>query len=208
MSIETDDTQRIGVPPAIVAAPLIASIARVMSPHCNKRNRSRTQFIVLHCTDGHRDDTHPGDGNNTKAEQVAAMLADPKLAKPRSAHYVIDSDSVVQCVETDHRAWAAGRNANDFGVHIELCGLAKQTRAEWLDAVSLPQLQLAARLVSTLCKRYGLPRQFVQAADLARGVQGITTHDEVRLAWSQTTHHDPGPGWPALDFVRAVQLAG
>jgi N-acetyl-anhydromuramyl-L-alanine amidase AmpD len=121
---------------------------------------------------------------------------------------VCDSDSIVQCVPDDRRSWAAGTKGNDLGIHVELCGRAKQTAAEWLDPVSLAGLRLASRLVATLCKRHGLPRQFVTAEELVRGVKGITTHDEIRKAWKQTTHTDPGASFPMAEFMRAVQMAG
>ncbi len=68
-------------------------------------------------------------------------------------------------------------------------------------------LQLAARLVAELCKRRGLPRQYVDARGLLAGSQGITTHKDVGEAWKETTHRDPGPSFPLLDFIAAVQRA-
>lgn len=197
---DDEATQPIRTVPKIVAVRMLPAIPFTQSPHCQRISRPATQFIVLHATCGSE--------QVTAAEAMARMMADPALQPKRSAHYGVDADSIVQCVRDPHVAWHAGHTGNQRGIGVELCGLATQTREQWYDALSLPMLNLAARLVASLCGRYSLPRQFVPAADLLRGVKGITTHNEVRLAWKETTHTDPGNAFPLLDFIRAVQLAG
>jgi N-acetyl-anhydromuramyl-L-alanine amidase AmpD len=202
-----EDTRPLGVPPVIAAAPRLPFVKFTQSPHCNQVKRARTQFLVIHATDGHENDGID-DGVNAEAEAVAAMFARADLKPRRSAQYVIDSDSIVQCVKDEHRAWAACHHGNDLGIHIELCGFVKQKRADWFDASSLPQLQLAARLVATLCGRFSLPRQFLSAKDLLAGKCGVTDHYEITEAWHESDHTDPGNGFPWPEFIRAVQLAG
>lgn len=160
--------------------------------------RGRTiEFVVIHCTDGHR--------GIHKDDDVAAMFARADLRKRRSCHYVVDSDSVTQCVSDLDVAWHCGRNGNARSIGIELCGRARQTRAQWLDELGLPMLGLAAQLTAELCARHGLPPKLVDAAELRAGLRGITTHAEVTDAWRQTRHTDPGPGFPLSDFVDAVR---
>jgi hypothetical protein len=46
----------------------------------------------------------------------------------------------------------------------------------------------------------------VDVAGLLRGDRGITTHDAVSKAFKQSTHWDPGPGFPLADFANAVRV--
>jgi hypothetical protein len=163
--------------------------------------REAPLWIVLHCTDGAE--------GPAKAEDGAAELAAiPPAGRKRSVHWFVDSDSVVQCVPTECEAWHAGRSANLYGEGIELCGRASQTREQWMDALSLPMLAIAARLVRTRADRLGLPLRFVTATQLRAHLTGITTHMELTRAFpAETTHSDPGPGFPLAEFLAAAQSA-
>jgi N-acetyl-anhydromuramyl-L-alanine amidase AmpD len=163
------------------------------SPH----PRLSPSIIVLHATDGHE--------GTTKDDDVAAMFADPNLSPHRSSHYVIDADSCTRCVPDLMTAWHCGHTGNAKGIGIELCGLSDQTRDEWLDAMSLPMLCIAARLVSDLCHQYNILPVVVNDRDLKAGKSGITTHSFVTMAWGESTHHDPGPGFPLGALVMAVR---
>ncbi len=196
-----EDTTPIGQLPTIVAAKSLGAVAFVQSPHCTRLSRPYTQFITVHATCGGE--------TSRSAEDLAHMLALPDLSPPRSAHYGVDSDSAVQCVQDMHIAWHCGHHGNQRSIGVEFCGQASQTRAQWLDAASLAELQLGARLVATLCGRYAIPRQLLTAPELLAGKKGVTTHAEVAKAWpADTNHSDPGAGFPLIDFIRAVQLAG
>lgn len=199
MTWEDEPTGRIG-DPVIVARKVLPQIAFLQSPHCQRLARPYTQFVEIHCTDGHEG---PGD-----AEACVKMFADPALQPKRSAHYAVDSGKIWQAVRDGQIAWHSGHTANARGIGVEICGRANQTREQWLDEASMPTLELAARLVAYLCSAYGIPRQLLLAADLVAGKKGLTTHAEVSRAWHETNHQDPGPNFPLLAFVRAVQLAG
>jgi N-acetyl-anhydromuramyl-L-alanine amidase AmpD len=191
--------------PVIVAAPELPIAGWVRSPHQGMRPVLPTglvqlpTLIVIHATDGVE--------GATKAESCAAMLARPDLRPARSAHYIVDSDSIVQCVTESLRAWHCGHTGNDRGIGIELCGRAGQTAEQWADPISAATLALAARLVRSICDRRGLPMVYVDAAGLRAGESGITTHAAVGEAWRQTSHRDPGPGFPLAAFVAAVRDA-
>jgi hypothetical protein len=163
--------------------------------------RFRPMWIVLHCTDGAE--------GPAKAEDGAAELASiPETGRKRSIHWIVDSNSIVQCVPTTCEAWHAGRTANMLGEGIELCGRASQTREEWMDATSLPMLALAARLVRSRADAWGIPLRFVSATQLRARLPGITTHAEITRAFpAETTHTDPGAGFPLADFLAAVQAS-
>lgn len=158
--------------------------------------RLNPRLVVIHCTDGHE--------GFTKDDDVAAMFAAP-LDKPRSAHYVVDADSCTRCVPDLMTAWHCGRHGNQLGIGIEFCGRARQSRAEWLDALSLPMLCIGARLISDLCRQYEIPPVVVNDRMLLAGQGGITTHSFVSMAWKETSHHDPGEGFPLGSLVVAVR---
>lgn len=137
------------------------------------------------------------------AENVAAWFAGPDAPRA-SAHFNIDSDSIVQGVQVNDVAWAAP-GANHNGIQFEHSGYARQVRSEWLDEFGVQMLDRSARLAAALCQEHGIPVQRVTATGLLRGERGITGHGEVSDAFRRSDHHDPGSGFPwdwYLDRVR------
>jgi hypothetical protein len=188
--------------PKIVAATAPLVIREVMAHPRNyaaSRSKRTILFLVLHCTEGHE--------GTTQDANVAHMFQDPALDPKRTCHYVADTDSITRCVRDNDIAYQAGHTGNARGLGLELCGLARQSRADWLDALSLPTLGLAARWAADKCREHNLPVRFLDAAALRKGATGITTHREVALAWHETNHTDPGPSFPMDLFIHAVQQA-
>ena len=186
--------------PIITATPLLTR--RFLPAHWKNYSsvpRSAPRFVVLHCTDG-------CEGTRCD-EDVAAMFQDAALSPHRSAHFVVDADSISACVPVLQRAWHCGHTGNALGIGVELCGRAAQTRREWLDALSLPTLNNAAGLVAELCAQYKIPPVVVNDRGLVSGAGGITTHSFVSMAWKESTHHDPGVSFPLGPFVAAVAKA-
>lgn len=139
----------------------------------------------------------------TTAEAVARWFAGPQ-APQASAHFCVDSDSVIQSVHLRDVAWAApGANAN--GIHIELAGYAKQTEAQWLDAYGMDMLSRAAALVADLCRRFSIPIAKLSVDELKAGKRGICAHHDVSLAFRKSTHTDPGKGFPWSSFLDMVR---
>lgn len=136
------------------------------------------------------------------AEAVAAWFASAK-APMASAHYCVDSNSVVQCVREEDVAYAAP-GANHNGIHVEIAGRASQSSADWSDTYSQATIARAAKLVADICVRHTIMPVAVDVAGLLRGERGITTHAAVSKAFKKSTHWDPGPSFP-LD--RLVELA-
>lgn len=119
-----------------------------------------------------------------------------------SWHYAVDADSITQSVRETDVAWHAP-GANRYGIGIELSGRAKQTRAEWLDPYSDRLLTVTAWLVAGICKRWGIPLEYVDEQGLQASVapkasprKGVTMHSTVSKAFKQSDHWDPGPGFP------------
>lgn len=136
------------------------------------------------------------------AERVANYFQ--TTSREVSAHYCVDSNSIVQCVHEKDVAWAAPGNNYD-GIQIEQAGYAKQTRVDWNDVYSRALLTHTAKLVGQISRRYRIPLVFLDASDLHAGKRGVTTHAEVSKAWKKSDHTDPGPNYP---MAHVLSLAG
>jgi len=166
------------------------------SPH---RGPQTKHWIVLHSMEARE--------ASTVAENVAQWFAGNRGEPPRSsAHYCLDDDSVVCCVPPDMIAWHAP-GANKHGIGIEHAGFARQTAEQWQDDFSQRMLRRSAWLTRELCRRFGIPVEFIDAAGLKAGDPGITTHHEVTLAFRRSTHTDPGDSFPMSDYLRMVRQA-
>lgn len=171
------------------------TIAFVQARNYNKTNGRQIDLIVLH------DMEYPE--NLDAAEKVAAYFAG-RNAPEASAHYCIDTDSIVQCVREQDVAWAAP-GANHNGVHLEHAGYAKQRPEEWNDAYSQQELSLSAALAAQLTVKYQLPVEFVTVDGLKAGKRGITTHNAVSQAFKRSTHTDPGPNFPMTQYLSMIK---
>jgi N-acetyl-anhydromuramyl-L-alanine amidase AmpD len=158
------------------------------------RSGTPIRLIVIHDMEAAR--------TSTTAHNVAAWFAGAS-APQASAHYCVDRASVYQCVKDEDMAWHAP-GANAQGIGVEHAGFATDTTAVWN---ADDELKISAQLVARLCKQYGLPVQFVDAAGLLAGDAGITTHVEVSQAWKKSNHTDPGPNFPMNDYLALVQAA-
>ena len=157
----------------------------------------RIDFIVIH------DMEWPE--RPTTAEECARFFANLPPDRKASAHYNVDSDSIVQSVRENDIAYHAPPNTHSIG--IEHAGYARQTRAQWLDDYGQSMLLLSAGLVAELLVKYDLPLEFLSPADLRAGRRGITTHNNVSKAWGQTSHTDPGEGFPDDWYIDRVREA-
>ncbi len=163
--------------------------------------RERPIWLVIHATHGAEGRGKARDG----ALELAHLPPDAPKEKQRSPHVFIDTGEVVQCVPWDREAWHAGHHANVYGEGFELCGRADQTRAQWFDGLSLPMLQLAARVLRWRAGLHAIPLQFVHADLLRQMKPGVTTHAEISKAFpADTNHTDPGPEFPMADLLAAA----
>lgn len=150
---------------------------------------SAVKWIVMHSTEG------------GTAKSVAEYFTNP--ASGGSAHLVVDDNTCYRCLPNEAVAWGAP-GANENGFHIEQCGYAAWTSAEWEH--HLNELHRGAYKAALHCKLFHLPARFVDAAGLKLGHRGITTHAEVSKAFPNNSgnHHDPGTGWPRALFMSLV----
>jgi hypothetical protein len=119
-----------------------------------------------------------------------------------SAHITVDEDSCQRSLPNSAIPWGAP-GANAQGFHIEQCGYARWTRAEWMEHEKT--LRRAAHKTALHCKKFGIPVRFVTSAALKRNLPGITTHVEVSRAFGGSSHWDPGKGWPRESFMAYVR---
>lgn len=137
----------------------------------------------------------------TAAEEVAHYFATLKEKKPdgspikKSAHICVDADSIVQCVKDRHVAYAApGCNSN--GIQIELAGVARQTREQWLDDYSDKLLTKAAEAIAQYLVKFEITPRKLTDDELREGKSGIIGHDQCSRVFQQSDHTDPGPNFP------------
>lgn len=138
------------------------------------------------------------------AEATARYFA--TTVRPASAHLCIDNNSIVQCVH-DNDIAAAAPGANTDGIHIELAGYARQTKAEWQDEYGTAMLKLAADAAAQYCLKYDIPVKHLSNDELRSGVKGIVGHYQVSAVYKKSTHTDPGDGFPWDDFIAQVEEA-
>lgn len=129
------------------------------------------------------------------AKAVALWFAGAN-APQASAHYCIDSSTIVQCVWDHDVAWAAP-NANHNGLHFEHAGRAAQRVKDWSDAYSTSELLLSAALAAKKAHQYGIPLVKLTPAQVKAGKHGFCGHLDVTRAFPGSgSHVDPGPNFP------------
>lgn len=161
------------------------------------RTASAIRWAVIHSAEA-SDDTGP----DTTAEGVAAYFARPDTQA--STQLAVDRDSCVRMLPDLTVPWAAP-GANTNGLHVEICGRAGWTRAQWLEARRRPMLDRAAYKVAAWCHTYKIPRRWVGPIGLRLRRGGLTTHADVTKAFPGGTHWDPGPNFPRELFLELVQ---
>lgn len=164
-------------------------------------DQRKYDLIVVHTMEA------PDKGNT--AENVANYFATTDTKA--SAHYCIDSDSIVHCVQESDVAYGAP-GANHNGIHLEHAGYSVQTVADWHNAYNKLMLARSAELCADICKRRGIPPVWLYPPDILAGKRGITSHWCVtragRLdphsAYAKGTHTDPGLWFPWNEYVARV----
>jgi hypothetical protein len=132
-----------------------------------------------------------------RAEATAAYFANPSDGRSVSSHYCADVNSVVQCVRLRDSAWTVGnRPGNNRGINWEFAGFAQQSRAQWLDTYGRGMFRVAAPTIRADMATYGIPLRRCSIDDLRARRKGITSHNDLRIAFGTTTHTDPGPAFP------------
>jgi N-acetyl-anhydromuramyl-L-alanine amidase AmpD len=166
----------------------------IESPHMTEASGRAIGIVVIHTMEiAERDGA---------AELCARWFQSPESEV--SAHYCVDADSIVKCVNEDDIAWHA-RGGNMSSIGIELAGYAGQRALGWSDAYSRAVVERAARLTADVCGRYGIPIRRLRASDLVAGKRGVTGHGDVSAAFRKSDHWDPGADFPWSRFLRLAR---
>lgn len=138
-------------------------------------------------------------------EGYGGALANAQYSQRRpdevSFHAVFDAGAEYDCVAETDTAYAARNPGNLRGYHMEMCGAASQTAAQWRDRVSLATIDNAAKRAADVSKRRAIPPRWLSDADLWARRPGHTTHAQLTRVFAGT-HTDPGPNFP-FDFAMA-----
>lgn len=152
------------------------------------RRASDIRLVVLHSTEG------------GTARSVAQYFASTAQA---STQLVVDDGACYRCVPDLVIPWGAP-GVNTTGLHIEHCGYARWTRAEWLE--HRPMLVRSARRVARWCYRFDIPRRYVGPVGIRLRRKGITTHRDASRAFGTSGGHtDPGDGFPRDVYLGLVK---
>lgn len=169
-------------------------------------NRSAVRLIVIHTTECRE--------VAGAAPAVASFFSKPRLDAHGnrlwgSSHLVVDSTTIIECVKPMHEAYGAkGGDANATGYHVELCGFAAQTAADWQDAYSRGELALAARAVACVAAHFGVPIVHLTPDEIAAGASGFCGHRDITQAFHVIGgHSDPGVEFPWDAFLGLVTAA-
>jgi hypothetical protein len=155
-------------------------------------------WIVVH-------DMEAGESSD-RAENTASYFAGGAGGRGVSSHYCVDNNSVIQCVLLKDTAWTVGnRPGNNRGINWEFSGFARQTRAQWLDPFGMAMFREAAPYIRADAARFGIPLRRCSVADLKALRPGVTSHNDLRVAFGGTTHTDPGPAFPWDVFIEILQ---
>lgn len=180
--------------------------AFAQAAHCHEGRISKVQLVVVHATAGQES------AKGTGAEAVMHMFADPN-SRVASAHITVDQNSICRSVHDKDTAFGAA-HANSKGLHIEQVGMPDQTTQQWLDAISKPTVNNAARVIRDWCHLYGLTPQILTVAQVKAILQGkdthttgITFHADVEKAWPSTGHTDPGLHYPRAYLLQQIKGA-
>lgn len=146
--------------------------------------------------------TSEGGETATSAEAICSLMAQPG-DRPNSSggmygasyHAVADTDCVRPAVDDDWVAYSAA-GANHNGVHICIPGRASQTREQWVDTNSRPQIRRVAEWCADKHLELGIPIRKLTVDQVKAGESGICSHLDVSLAFKKSTHTDPGVNFP------------
>jgi len=140
--------------------------------------------------------------NNASAEAEASYAT--RRTDGISAHFYVDSDSIIQSLDTASRAGHAGSaNGNNHAIAVEITGVNSWTRTQWLTNVAWSKLGAA---LAQVVRFYGISVRRATVADMQSNprVRAFYGHDDMRRAWGGTTHTDPGPNFPWDKLFEAV----
>lgn len=163
------------------------------------RKKGQPSVVVIHTTEGHE--------NHNSAEAGAAY--DQVRTDGTSTTVFVDQDTIIQCVRLMDEAHAARQHGNDIGVHIEICGKAGQTTAQWNDEASRKTIDKVAEFCVMLRKKMPgvFPLVRLTPKQVRDGRHGFCGHVDITYAFPEDngTHTDPGRYFPWVRLFERIQ---
>ena len=138
-----------------------------------------------------------------EAAQTAENVANYFKRVDASAHWCVDNDSRVRVVKDEDTAWTLP-GANSRSLNIEIAGYAKQDADDWADEYSIDALEIAAVCAAEWCDKYQIPIRKLTDDQIRSGAKGFVGHVDVNRVYKQSSHWDPGPGFPWAYFLGRV----
>ena len=147
-----------------------------------------TQLLVLHS------------GESPLRGGYAQSLTNWANTTPVEAswHWFVDPTAIVAMVDPNCAAWHASE-ANPMSEGFEQAGYARFSRAEWLTAEGLKQIENLAWLMAQRAKANGIPMRWLTTAEVEavthggnRSIKGFCLHRQI----DPDTRTDPGDNYP------------
>jgi Negative regulator of beta-lactamase expression len=171
----------------------MVTTSTILSPNKSTGRGSSVRLIGIH--------TAEAPESATTAEAVARYFLDPKVEA--SAHWCVDSDSRVRCVNDQDTAWTLPP-VNASSVNLEMAGYANQTEVQWHDPYSLAVMENAAICVAEWCTKFNIPIVHLSDTGISQGARGIVGHVDINRVFKRSNHSDPGPNFPWEYFLGRV----
>ena len=159
----------------------------------NLVERKAVNLLVIHTAQGATDEVNLGRyfAGTTSGSSHAGIGQDGGYAG-----YVNYADT----------CWAAPP-MNQEADHLEICGWAQWTRAQWL--AHMVMLEAVAYWIAWRCTVRRIPVVRLTDAQLKAGMPGVVDHDSVSDVWHASDHWDVGENFPwDVVMARAQQIAG
>lgn len=148
-----------------------------------------------------------------QAVQVAKMFSSINSPKA-SAHFCVDDVMIVRCVDDLDTAWGVP-NGNSFGLHIEMSGIAQQTKINWADKYSLGVLHNTSLVSRNWVNKFDIEIKHLSLEELIeikngnKTLTGFAGHvDGTKAFKNDGGHSDPGINFPyeyLLQQVKQIQ---
>lgn len=147
--------------------------------------------------------------NNASDENEASYAT--RRTDGISSHFYSDKDSVIQSIDTDYRVGHAGSyEGNEHAIAFEITGANGWSRTQWLNNVAWAKL---AYVIAYMLKHdpdlanFQIRRASVSEMKANPKIKAFYGHNDMRLAWGDTTHTDPGPNFPWDKLIAEVKKA-
>jgi N-acetylmuramoyl-L-alanine amidase len=138
-----------------------------------------------------------------EAGSTAENVANYFKTVDASAHWCVDNNSRVRCVDDANGAWTMPPT-NLYSLNVEMAGYAEQTSVQWADAYSVAVLDITAVCVAEWCRKFNIPARHLTAGGIDAGEKGIAGHWDVNNVFHESTHWDPGLNFPWAGFLARV----